>query len=107
VPDAQVEREWRIVDACDRLSHAMLDAREGVVLRAVPAGPSGAMDVACRRTAPDAWSAEPWPFTHERVEVRVPGRLLRGRFHRQDALEAAFEAAERVTLAFVVARAEP
>jgi hypothetical protein len=103
--DAQVERNRRLVRYWDGLSHDLLARRWPRVRSGVPASNGELRDVVLATKGSDpnvVLSLDPWPFRDEREQFCVTGRLLRERYTSQADLEAAFDAAEEVGLAFVV-----
>lgn len=99
-PEAAVERGWRVVDTCDRMSHALLVGRDPLVLRGVPAAGSARADLTLRSGGPGTHVVAPWPFAGDRLRLEVPARVLRGTCADQAALDAAFAAAPVEGLVF-------
>jgi hypothetical protein len=99
VPDAEIERNWRLVRTWDALSHNLLLDGAPCVRREVPAAGGALVDLQLDRRD-DAHTLEPWPFASEPVVVRTEGRLLEGTFGDRDRLHEALARAPWVELAY-------
>jgi hypothetical protein len=67
-------------------------------------GADGPLDVELSDLGDGRSTLEPWPFTSERVEVRCEARRLAARYEDEQRMRADYEAAEPVTLGFLLAR---
>jgi len=98
VPEAEVERNRRLVRTWDGLSHDLLLDLAPRTREGVPAA-DGLVDLHVVRSG-DVHTLDPWPFAAERVAVRTEGRLLRGTFGDEPAMREALAEAPWVELAY-------
>jgi hypothetical protein len=92
-----VRRNQRLLFAWDWMSLVLCQDRlpatvEDLGLRMAAAGPSAA--------GASAVTVDPWPFAGDSLAVRVDGRVLPAPFDDEDAMRAALNAADWVTLDF-------
>ena len=99
VPDAEIERNWRLVRTWDALSHNLLLERAPCVRREVPAANGEVVDIQLDRRG-DTHTLEPWPFGSERVVVRTEGRLLEGPYSDRERLHEALAQAPWIELSY-------
>jgi hypothetical protein len=97
-PEAEIERNWRLVRAWDGLSHTLMFERAPQTQRGVP-GVDGMVELRVDRRD-GAHTVDPWPFASERLEVSVEARLLHGTFSDQTALQQALAGAPRIELSY-------
>jgi hypothetical protein len=102
VTAAALDRNRRLLRTWDRLSLNLCLPDLPGVLRGVPAA-DGSQDLTVRE-GEGAVVLEPWPFAAETVEVETQGRLLEGRFDREEELHAALAAAPVRRLSFALRR---
>jgi hypothetical protein len=96
-PDAELERNWRLVHAWDALSHDLMFGRSPRTHR-VPAA-DGDLDLRLTRRD-SAFVLDPWPFGEPALRIELPGRLLTTTFSDDAALRAALGAAPPATLVY-------
>lgn len=104
-PEAEVERNRRLVRTWDGLSHDLLLGLAPRVRHGVPTR-DGLVDVAVGRVG-DAHTLDPWPFDDDAVTVRTEGRLLRGTFDDERVMRDALRDASWVELAYVLRPSSP
>lgn len=98
VPDDEVERNRRLVRTWDGISHDLLLGLAPRVRRAVPAH-EALVDVTVGRSG-EVHTLDPWPFEADSVTVRTEGRLLRGTFVDERALQRALVGAPWLELSY-------
>ena len=98
-PDAEIERNWRLVRTWDGLSHVLMYGRAPQRLEAVPAADGQPIDLHIT-VRNGAHVVNPWPFGEPRLEVAVEGRLLEGTFDDRARMHEALAKARRVELAY-------
>ena len=99
--EAQVERNQRLVRYWDGLSHDLLARRWPRVRHGVPAADGDVRDIELR-AAGERLTLDPWPFANGREHFAVTGRLLQDRYETDAELQAAFDSADEVELAFTL-----
>jgi hypothetical protein len=99
--EAQVERNRRLMRYWDGLSHDLLARRWPRVRHGVPAAGGDVRDIELS-AAGERLRLDPWPFTNGREHFAVTGRLLLDRYETDTELQAAFDAADEVDLAFTL-----
>jgi uncharacterized protein DUF3891 len=110
-PEAEVDRNRRLVTYWDGLSHDLLRGRWPRERTGVPAA-GGTRSVTLAPVVAglepaDApvdgrFTVDPWPFTRSRERFTAEGRLLRERCSDQAQLDAAFESAAAVEVSYVL-----
>lgn len=91
-----LERNAALLRCWDWMSLLLCGGGEGR-LEGVPAV-AGSAALELRQAAAGAVAVSPWPFLEPRLELRVWGRLLEGRFADEEALREALAAAPWVEL---------
>jgi hypothetical protein len=99
--EAQLERNRRLVRYWDGLSHDLLARRWPRVRHGVPAADGDVRDIELR-AAGERLTLDPWPFANGREHFAVTGRLLQDRYETDAELQAAFDSADEVELAFTL-----
>jgi hypothetical protein len=97
--DAELDRNRRLVRTWDGLSHDLILAQAPRTRRNVPAAGAASLDVRIDRDG-DAFTIDPWPFTDDRVVVRVEGKLLTEAFADEEPMRAALAAAPWLELRY-------
>jgi uncharacterized protein DUF3891 len=98
-PAAEIERNRRLVQVWDGLSHDLLRSRAPRIRHDVPAAGGATVDLHLDRRG-DVHTLDPWPFGPDRVTVRAEGRLLRGTFRDQEELELGLAQAPWIELVY-------
>jgi hypothetical protein len=101
VPDAELDRNWRLVRTWDGLSHDLLLDRAPRTRHGVPSA-NGAVDLSLERSG-DGYRLDPWPFATERVVVHARGRLLEETFTDERRMRDALAHAPEVVLSYELA----
>ncbi len=97
----EVERTRRQMWAWDGLSLALCGAWRPFTVRDVPTA-DGLTDVELRDREDGAFTLDPWPFRHRRVDVRCEARRLEARYADGARMRDALEQAKPVTLTFAL-----
>jgi hypothetical protein len=97
----QIERDQALLWAWDGISLALSCRWRPFTAHGVPSL-DGPLDIELRDLEAGACTLDPWPFTGERLEVHCEARRLEGGYRDEDAMRAAYAAAEPVTLRFAL-----
>lgn len=105
-PDAEIERNKRLVRTWDGLSHDLILGLAPCVRERVPAAGDAHVDLHVGLRG-DAHTLDPWPFAAEGLVVRTEGRLLTGTFDDEQRMREALARAPWSELAYELAPAAP
>lgn len=105
-PDAEIERNHRLVRTWDGLSHDLILGAAPRIREQVPAADDGQVDLHIGRRG-EAHTIDPWPFSAERLVVRTEGRLLEGTFDDEETMREALARAPWIELAYELVPAGP
>jgi hypothetical protein len=99
----ELARNQRLVWTWDSMSLALCLRWQAFAVSDLPGSESRLeLELATAVTAGDRFTADPWPFAAERVEVRCEGRLLMGRFDSEAQLHQTLARSEVVRLIFTL-----